>query len=92
MEKRNLKYTFKYIYKNGQSKVSRAKASTPENLRYDFDEQLDWNEYDKFVDSFRTTKEILDIAKKVNKNKEQLCRIEIINIDTNEVIDFIELK
>ena len=90
--RKELKYTFKYFYKNGKVEVSKARASTPENLRYDFDGQLSEAEYDKFVDSPRSTKEILAMAKKVHKKTlPALSRIEIINAETNETIDFIEL-
>lgn len=84
-------YTFKFCYKNGKTDICGGRASKPEYLCYDFDGQLSWKEYDKFVDSHPSVKEILINAKEINKDKAELSRIEIINVETNETVDFVEM-
>lgn len=41
-------YKFKFYYKNGEIDVNTASTKTPEELYYDFDGLIDWDEYDSF--------------------------------------------
>ena len=46
-----LKYSFKFYYKDGSSKICGGKSSKPEYLKYDFDGTISWEEYDKIADN-----------------------------------------
>ena len=86
------KYSFKIYLNNNTSKVLGGKANTPENLKYDFDGMISWEEYDKVCKMNLTSKEVLSYAKKFYNEKysNQIVKIEIVNIETNEIVDFIE--
>lgn len=85
-----LTYSFKYCYTNETSKICGGTAATPEDLCGFFDGLIPWDEYYKLIESRPSIKEVLKIAKEIYKNEEGLYRIEIVNIKTNETIDFIE--
>ena len=75
-------------FEDGSSKVLGGKASTAENLKYDFDGLLSWDEYDKISAKELSAKEVADLAKKLYnaKNNNKIIRVEIVNILTNEVV------
>ena len=53
---------------------------------------MDWDEYYELYDKNLTTKDVLKLALKCYKDsfKKDFKRIEIINDETNEIIDYIE--
>ena len=85
-------YRFKVYFKDGTVKISGAKSKTAEGLYFDFDGLMDWDEFYKLSDTNLCTKDILKLAFEVYKKlyKKEYYRIEIINDETNEVIDYIE--
>lgn len=84
-------YKFKYFYKDGTNEISSACGNNPLLLFNDFDGLMDWEEFDKLTEKNMTTKKILKMAMKVYKGfLKDYYRIEIINDDTKEVIDYIE--
>lgn len=87
-----MSYRFKYIYKDGTSEISGAKSGKPEGLFFDFDGLMNWDEYYELYDKNLTTKEVLKLALKYYEDyfKKDFKRIEIINDETNKVIDYIE--
>jgi len=88
---KNLIYRFKYYYNDGTSELSGGRAANPNNLWFDFDGLMDWDEYEELCNKNLTTKEILEMAFEVYSGfLKDFYRIEIVNDETNEVIDFIE--
>ena len=89
----SLDYSFKFYFTDGSFKIGNGKSKTPLGLVNDFDGLIPWDEFDSLhsENCQLTTKDILKIAirayAQVYKN---IYRIEIINIKTNKVIDFIE--
>ncbi len=87
-------YQFKRYYKDGTVELAGGKASKPEYLYGDLDGVVSWEEYDKISTSNLTTQELLKIAisgfNKFSKPTNPIIRMEIVNIETDEVIDFIE--
>lgn len=82
-----LSYSFKLIFNDGSNKVLGGKSSKPENLKYDFDGMLSWEEYYNFSDMERTAQEVVNLAKELyNKHYNNLVKVEIINIKTDEII------
>ena len=51
---------------------------------------MDLKEYEKLIEEKTSTKEILQIALKIFNKNNKYSRIEIINEETGEIIDFIE--
>ena len=86
-------YKFKKYYEDGTIECNGGRASKPEYLYGEFDGMVTWEEYDKIATSNLTTNELLKIALKVfSKTSKTIKKIEIINIETNEIIDYIENK
>ncbi|MBO5884277.1 MAG: hypothetical protein J6Q51_00605 [Clostridia bacterium] len=84
-------YCFKIYYKNGQSKVLGGKASKPEYLYGDFDGMISQEEYHQISISKLNIKELLHTASMIFKTVfVDINKIEIINIKTNQIIDFID--
>ena len=84
-------FRFKYYYKDGTTDLSDCQTDKPEELYNDFDGLIEWNEYDSLFKRKSTTKEILEIALRAYKDfLPDFYKIEIINDETNEVIDSIE--
>lgn len=84
-------YRFKYYYNDGTTSLSGGGGTRPELMYNDFDGFMDWDDFDKLTESNMTTKQILKLAMKVYKRfLKDFYRIEIINDQTKEVIDFIE--
>ncbi|MCI6349470.1 MAG: hypothetical protein MR779_00940 [Tenericutes bacterium] len=85
-------YRFKAFYKDGSTQKFGTPMDTPNELYFDFDGCMKWEDYYSFYDKGVSTKEILEVAFKVFKNtlKKEYYRIEIINDETGEVIDYIE--
>ena len=83
-----LKFSFKLCFKNGSTKVLGGKASKPEHLKYDFDGLLSWEDYYSFSNKERSCKEVVNLAHKLYSNvyDDQILKIEIINIETDETI------
>lgn len=86
-------YRFKYYYKNGESSLSGGHAVRPTALYNDFDGLLDWEEYETLSEKDMTTKKVLELAVRAYTGFiPEFYRIEIVNTDTNEVVDYIDLK
>ena len=82
------KYSFKLFFNDGRTKLLGSRASTPENLKYDFDGLVSLEEYYSITDRALSSKEVVNFAKKIYNSKynNEISKIEIINILTNEVI------
>ena len=86
-------FKFKKYYKDGTIKLNGGSASKPEYLYGELDGMVSWEEYDKISTSNLSTDKLLKIALKgFNKASNPIKRIEIVNIETNEVLDFIVNK
>ena len=85
-------YRFKIYFKDGTVDLCGGKGKTPTCLYNDFDGLMDWDEFYKLDEKNMTTKKELELAFEVYKKlyKKEYYRIEIINDETNEVIDYIE--
>ncbi len=85
-------YRFKIYFKDGTSSISNIGVKKPKELYNDFDGLMDWDEFENLQKKDLTTKQILKLAFKVYKEsyKKEYYKIEIINDNTNEIIDFIE--
>ena len=86
----NLVYCFKFYNKKGQTKLSSIHAVNPSSLIHSFESIMDLKEYEKLIEEKTSTKEILQIALKIFNKNNKYSRIEIINEETGEIIDFIE--
>lgn len=83
-------YRFKYYYKDGTTKLSGG-GQRPEMMFYDFDGLMDWDEYESLSEKNLTTHEILELAMQLYKGfLKDFYRIEIVNDETNEVVDYID--
>lgn len=84
-------YRFKYYYKDGTSELSGGRGNTPESMYNDFDGLMDWDEFDSLCEEKLTTHEVLEMAMEVYKGfLKDFYRIEIVNDETNEVVDYID--
>ena len=84
-------YRFKYYYNDGTTSLSSIKTDKPEDLYNDFDGLIEWEELYSFDNRDVTTKEILETAVKAYKSfLPDFYRIEIINDETNEIVNYIE--
>ena len=83
-------YRFKFYYKDGTKEVSSFGLENIEDLYYDFDGLIEWNEYYSFDELKPTGHEILEVAMRAYKGfYKDFYRIEIINDESNEIIDYI---
>lgn len=86
-------YRFKYYFCDGKTKTSSIATNKPEELYNDFDDLMDWDEYDNLGKINLSTQDILKLAAEVYKGViPKFSKIEIINDKTKEVIDYIEVK
>ena len=84
-------YRYRCFYKDGTDEISECWSKSPEDLYNDFDGLMDWDELEDLRYKNMTTKEILEMAFKVYKGfLKDYYRIEIINDETNEVVDYID--
>ena len=84
-------YRFKYYYKDGTSELSGGRGNTPESMYNDFDGLMDWDEYESLSEKNLSTHEILELAMEVYKGfLKDFYRIEIVNDETNEIVDYID--
>lgn len=84
-------YRFKYYYKDGTNELSGVWSKTPEGLFNDFDGLMDWDEFNSLYEKDITTHKVLELAMKVYKGfLKDFYRIEIVNDETNEVVDYID--
>lgn len=86
----NLFYQFKFYLKDGTVKLSNTYAENPLSLIHAFEEVLDKKTYDKIIKENYSIHQILELAMKIYNKNQEYTRIEIINNQTHEVIDFIE--
>ena len=86
-------FRFKYYYKDGKTDLSDCKTDKPEELYNDFDGLIEWDELYSFDGRQVTTKEVLETAMRAYKGfLPDFYKIEIVNDETGEVIDYIEEK
>lgn len=84
-------YKFKFYYKDGTTDFNSTETTTPEELYIDFDGLIDWDEYYSFDKLKPSVHEVLEVATRAYKGfLKDFNRIEIINEETGEIIDFIE--
>lgn len=85
-------YRFKIYFKDGTTDLPSGKGKRPTILYNDFDGLMDWDEFENLNENNITTQQELELAFKLYKKlyKKEYYRIEIINDETNEVIDFID--
>ena len=84
-------YRFKYYYKDGTVEISGGSGVRPTTLYNDFDGLMDWDEFDNLKEENMTTSEILKMAMKVYKGfLPDYSRIEIINDESGEIVDYID--
>lgn len=89
-----MKYCFKVYFNDGTKEFGWAKGDTPTCLYNDFDGLMDWWDFDNLTEENMTTKKELELAFEVYKNlfDKEYNRIEIINLETNEVVDYIDMS
>ena len=94
-----LPYSFAFVYKDGKVEPFGGKSASPESVKYDFECQVEWEEYDEIVDSNISPKEILELAIKIYKansfyqtEMREASRLAIYNNDTKEIVESIELN
>ncbi len=86
-----MSYRYRYFYKDGTVKVSGCYGKKATDMYNDFDGLMDWDEFNNLSEKNMTTKEILEMAFKIYKGfLKDYYRIEIINDETNEVVDYID--
>lgn len=86
-------YKFKYYYNDGTSDFSDGCGKTPELMYNDFDGLMDWDEFDNLRTQNLSVHEILELAMKVYKGfLPDFYRIEIVNTETDEIVDYVDLK
>ena len=86
-------YKFKYYYKDGTTDFSDIITEKPEELYNDFDGLIEWDELYAFDNKHVTTKDVLETAIEAYKGfLPGFYRIEIIDDDTNNVVDYINVK
>ena len=86
-------YRFKYYYSDGTDEISSINTKIPGELYNDFDGLIDWDEFYAFDEKKVTTQEILETAVRAYKDfLPDFHRIEIINDENNEVVDYIDVK
>ena len=87
-------YRFKFYYEDGTSEYVGGRGKDPTLLYNDFDGLLGWDEFSNLSNKNLTTKEILNMAKSLYKDflKQKYNRIEIVNDETNEIVDYIDIK
>lgn len=84
-------YAFKFYFEDDTTLIGSARFEKPEQLYDDFDGLLDWDEYESLSEKNLTTHEILEMAMNLYDYLEKpYYRIEIINTDTNEIVDYID--
>ena len=84
-----IKYSFKLHFKDGTSKLAGGKSNLPENLKYDFDGMVSWEEYNRIADDKTITgQDVVNMAKKFYNAFEEgnIIKVEIIDLHTNEVV------
>lgn len=87
-------YRYRFYFKDGTSEISNCKAKNPTSLFYDFDGLMDYDEYYSLTSENTNIKRTLELAFECYKKlyEKEYYRIEIINDETLEIIDFIEEK
>ncbi len=84
-------YRYRYFYKDGTDEISDCWSTKPEALYNDFDGLMDWDELESLSYKNMTTRKTLELAMKVYKGfLKDFYRIEIINDETNEIVDYID--
>ena len=84
-------YRYRYFFKDGTTKISGCHGEKATDMYNDFDGLMDWDELYSLSEKNLTTKDILKLAMKVYKGfLKDFYRIEIINDETNEIVDYID--
>lgn len=85
-------FSFKIYFNDGTVDYCGGRGNTPLSLYNDFDGLMDWDEFNSLSDDNMTVKKVLELAMKCYKNlyEKIYYKIEIVNLDNNEVIDYIE--
>ncbi len=84
-------YTFKFYYEDGTTEISSIRVKNPVELYNDFDGLIDWDEYDNLSAEKLTVHEVLEISMRAYKGfLHDFYRIEIVNVKTGEIVDYIE--
>ncbi len=86
-------YRFKYYFIDGTIKYSDCKCNNPLHLYNDFDGLIDWEEFNSLEEKELTLHDILELAIKAYKGfLKDFYRIEIINTETKEILDYIQVN
>lgn len=85
-------YQFKFYYKDGSISQTNLFCKKAEDLYNEFDGLMKWEDFYALSDKKLTTHEILETGFELFKKqkKKEYFRLEIVNDETNEVVDFIE--
>lgn len=90
--KKSLFYRFKFYFDDGISKLSDCKSENVLGLFLDFEGLMDMDTYKSFDKKKLNEEQILLLAKECYPNlyafrNKKIIKIEIINTETNEIID-----
>ena len=85
-------FRFKIYFDDGTVDYCGGRGDTTFSLYNDFDGLMDWNEFNSLSDNNMTVKKVLVLAMECYKKmyEKNYYKIEIVNLDNNEVIDYIE--
>lgn len=87
-------YQFKFYYNDGTTSQTHLKCNDPKQLYNNFDGFMDWEKFYELEDKNLSTYDIVKYAFELYKqiSKKDYYRIEIVNDQTNEVVDYYELS
>lgn len=86
-------YKFKFFFTDGTSQFGDVWSKNPRTLYNDFDGLMDWNEFEQLHNEDLTVHQALELAMEVYKPiRKEYYRIEIVNVDTGEVVDYIDIR
>lgn len=83
-------YRLKFYFGDGTIEFG-GRVPSPEKLYYNFDGLMDWDEYYELYDKKLTPHQLLEMAMELYKYLDkEYSRIEIVNDETGEVVDYID--